>query len=131
MDKSLQLKKLEHFGIRSFSSRCLSNSFSVRKQNVMHGNASTPMLSVECSVSQGSMFGPFLFIMFISGIVRNSCAANFVICADNSCTFISENNLCSLPERAGKTSPLIFFSFNLEDNVYAYVKSAIKMDFYP
>ena len=55
LNRSLLLKKLEHYGIRSFSLRWFSNYFSARKQYVVYGNASCPMLSVEYGLPQGSM----------------------------------------------------------------------------
>ena len=57
----------------------------------MYGNASFAMLSVAYGVPQGSTVGQILFIMFINGIVRSSCATKLAIYADDTKALASDN----------------------------------------
>ena len=46
------------------------------------------MLEIKCGVSQGSILGPLLFILYINDIVHSSSIAKFIMFADYTNLFL-------------------------------------------
>ena len=68
VDRSVLLKKMNHVGIRDFSHNLLTSYLTNRFQFVkMEGECSTMKL-INCGVPQGSILGPFLFLVYINDL---------------------------------------------------------------
>ena len=63
VDKSILLKKLEHYGIRGIGLTLLENYLTNRKQCVTIDGILSDVLSIDYGVPQGSNLGPLLFLI--------------------------------------------------------------------
>ena len=68
VDKSILLKKLEHYGIRGIGLTLLENYLTNRKQCVTIDGLLSDVLSIDCGVPQGSNLGPLIFLIYINGL---------------------------------------------------------------
>ena len=63
-----------------------------RKQHVVVDNQASSMQFIKCGVPQGSVLGPVLFILFINDICNVSNLLKFVLFADDTIIFCSNEN---------------------------------------
>ena len=85
------LFKLRQNGIKSKLLTWISNYLSSRKQRVKINSATSPLLSVNAGVPQGSLLGPLLFLEYVNDIAKNF--SSFVrLFADDSFLFLSVKN---------------------------------------
>ena len=75
IDHSILLDKMEHFGIRGVARDWFCSYLSHREQSVPFNGSTSPHAIVRCGVPQGSILGPFLFILYVNDIqfVSNMC----------------------------------------------------------
>ena len=107
VDHSIFLKKLEHYGIKG---RCLSwfqSYLSNRKQHIefKHDNRTdnAEMSNIICGVPQGSILGPFLFIIYVNDLCQTSEFLKPIMFADDT------NSFCK-----NKTVKTLFLKANIE-----------------
>ena len=96
------LAKLEHYGIQNSPNLWFKSYLSKRKQYVSYDDQNSSLLSFSCGVPQGSILGPFLFILYINDLVNSSKVFKFVIFADDSNLYISHANIKTLIELANR-----------------------------
>ena len=89
------LNKLYKYGIRGLSSDWIKSYLSNRKQYVNYKNSSSDTLNVNIGIPQGSILGPFLFILYINDLHNVSDKLTLLQFADDSSFFVSGR---SLPE---------------------------------
>ena len=66
VDSKLLLHKLFHFGFDNLSLKLITSYFQGRAQLVRLDNFLSSMQEIKLGVSQGSVFGPLLFLIFIN-----------------------------------------------------------------
>ena len=96
IDHHTLLQKLANYGIRGNALKWLSSYLSERTQCVSLGDTRSDFSAIRCGVSQGSMLGPLLFIIYINYIVNTSSVLNYVLFADDTNLFASHKNLDTL-----------------------------------
>ena len=96
VDHALLVKKLNVYGVRGISNSWLSNYLTNRKQYVYVDGHSSNLLDVSCGVPQGSVLGPILFLIYINDICNVSDSLQYVLFADDTNIFCSENKLVDL-----------------------------------
>ena len=96
IDHENLLAKLYHYGFRGVSHAWFTNYLSNRKQMVLYNSTLSSCESIKCSVPQGSILGPLLFIIYMNDICFTSKLLSYILFADNTTLFYSNSNLDSL-----------------------------------
>ena len=86
------IEVLYSFGLNTSLVKWISNFLSNRQQRVCINSSISSALPVLSGVPQGSVIGPFLFLLFFNGItdVMNASQVNFSLFADDSKLFCSD-----------------------------------------
>ena len=84
VDHKILLSKLNCYGIRGEALDWFRSYLSDRKQYVHINNASSNIKLIKYGVPQGSILGPFLFLIFINDITKCSDFFKFILYADDS-----------------------------------------------
>ena len=69
VNHQIMLDKLEYCGIRGLAEQWFESYFMNRKQFVSLGVCKSDVFNISCGVSQGSVLGPILFLLYTSIIV--------------------------------------------------------------
>lgn len=89
------LTKLEFYGISKCSMKIIEKYLFNRKQYVSLRGTQSSMLDFTLGIPQGSVLGPFFFLVIINDLPK-SVNVNSVIYADDTTLFSSDRNLDSL-----------------------------------
>ena len=74
------LSKLEHYGVRGNSICLLKSYLTNRMQNIESNEQTSKMLPLTIGAPQGSVLGPFLFLVYINDL-PNSCDSEVLLYA--------------------------------------------------
>ena len=83
LDHSILIDKVEFFGVKGVALDLLKNYLTNIKQYVEFEDAQSDMLNISTGVSQGSILGPLLFIIYINDFAQSSWKFNFIIYTDD------------------------------------------------
>ena len=72
VDHEILLDKLEHYGVRGISIKLLKSYLTNRKQYVYMNGSTSKLISIDTGVPQGSVLGPFLFLVYVNDLVNCS-----------------------------------------------------------
>ena len=70
-----------------------------RKQYVVTACVESQLQIISCGVPQGSILGPLLFLIYMNDIYNATSSFQFILFADDTSVFMSDNNLYNLCTR--------------------------------
>lgn len=92
-------KKLEHYAIRGKALLLISSYLQHRSQFVMVNGHYSSIKPVNVGVPQGSILGPFLFVLYINDIVNIDPTAKHILYADDTSLFFAGSDVACLSDR--------------------------------
>ena len=96
VNHSIQLQKLEHYGIRDNALQWFKSYLNERSQYVTVNGYASVMLSITCEVPQGSVLGPLLFLIYVNDLSNASKLLRFYLFADDTSIYFDSDNLPTL-----------------------------------
>ena len=96
VNHSILLQKLEFYGIRGLALDWIKSFLNNRKQFVSVGSTSSELLNISCGVPQGSVLGPFFFLLYMNDISNSARIHETCFFADDSNFFYANRSLLIL-----------------------------------
>lgn len=107
INHDILLLKLEHYGFRGNVLSLISSYLQHRSQYVDVNHNYSTVRPVKSGVPQGSILGPFLFILYVNELVNIDESVKYIIYADDTSLFFAGKSGIHLTEWANKTLRLI------------------------
>ena len=95
INHDILLYKLEHYGFRGVALDWFKSYLSNRKQFVCYQTYVSNHKIINCGVSQGSILGPLLFILYINDIVNTTSLLELILFADDTTLLFSHQDFAS------------------------------------
>ena len=96
VDHEILLSKLSFYGIRGIANDLFRSYLLNRVSYVSLDNFESECVETNLGVPQGSILGPFLFLIYINDIVNSSTRLKFNLFADDTSLYFTHENLHSL-----------------------------------
>ena len=88
--------QVENYGIRGIINDWFSSYLSIRMQSTQIGAIVSSKEKTVCSVPQGSVLGPLLFLIYVNDMHRSSKKFDFYLFADDTKLLYAEKDLNKL-----------------------------------
>lgn len=95
---NILLNKLEKYGIRGDEKSLLETYLKDRYQTVIVGNKKSDLCKVKTGVAQGSILGPFLFLVYINDLA-DQLPCKIMLYADDITLLTSDKNLNNIKRK--------------------------------
>ena len=102
VNHGILLQKLEHYGIRDSASSWFKSCLTNRRQYVHLNGINSEAKNVTCGVSQGSVFGPLLFLYYINDLPNISKKLKFYLFADDTNIYLESYDPTKLEQIMNK-----------------------------
>jgi len=99
VNNKILLGKLEHYGIRGIANDWFKSYLTDCQQVVMVNNTTSRKCNILCGISQGSVLGPLLFLLYINDFHCSSELFDFHRFADDANLFYENKSLHILKNR--------------------------------
>ena len=96
VNQKIMQAKLENYGIRGVINSWFRSYLTDRKQTTEVNNVVSEAETTLCGVTQGSVLGPLLFLLYINDIYKSSSLFAFYLFADDSSIILANKNLKEL-----------------------------------
>ena len=100
VNHDILLDKLERYGIRGHANKCCRSYLTKRRQYTLVNGVKSNFGNVNCGVPQGSVLGPFLFLLYINDIKHAIRCHNVKVFADDTFLFTNDRNIYAAKEKA-------------------------------
>ena len=94
MNREILLKKLENLGFRGPVLEWLKSYLSDRTQRVSFNNCFSKEVASDNGVPQGSVLGPFLFLLYMNDLLDACRYSKPYLCADDTCLLFPKQPSC-------------------------------------
>ena len=92
LDHNILISKLHHYGIKGAALQLLISYLSNRKQFVQYGDILSQKTDILMDVPQGTILGPFLFIIYIKDMAHSRELFKFINFSDDTTLITNLNN---------------------------------------
>ena len=98
----LSERRTENCGISGNNLRWFENYLKGRQQFISFENNSTKKATITCSIPQGSILGPLLFLLYVNHLHHASKVLNPIMFTDDPNLFFSHSDINILFEKMNK-----------------------------
>ena len=109
LDHEKLLSKLQALGIHGIELNWFTDYLSDRVQSVHYKNVSSDPIPIVSGVSQGSILGPLLFVLFVNELPSVVSPCNVMMYADDTVMIFSSNNVKEIEDVLNQKSEFIIF----------------------
>ena len=96
VDHCILLKKLERYGIRGMPLKLVESYLSNRSQKVRIGDCVSELKEINFGVPQGSILGPFLFLLYVNDLPNISPSIFSTLYADDTTITLKFNKFSDI-----------------------------------
>ena len=116
IDHKILLKKLEAYGFRGKVLKLLENYLQNRLQYININGMSSSEKSIKCGIPQGSVLGPFLFLLYVNDLSTTCSESKVTMFADDTTVINAGKRIDTLVREDIKTMTKWFDSNKLTIN---------------